>query len=58
MCRCFDEVISCFADPLCESTLFSDMVYDEESIKVNTDTGETHSVSYSVVYAAVCVDRT
>ncbi|XP_053336754.1 acetyl-CoA carboxylase 2 isoform X2 [Clarias gariepinus] len=31
--RCFDEVISCFADPLCEGTLFSETVYDEESIK-------------------------
>ncbi|KAF5881624.1 acetyl-CoA carboxylase 2, partial [Clarias magur] len=30
---CFDEVISCFADPLCEGTLFSKTVYDEESIK-------------------------
>ncbi|KAL6466122.1 hypothetical protein MHYP_G00262550 [Metynnis hypsauchen] len=34
--RCFDEVISCFADPLCESSFFSDSVsglYDEESSK-------------------------
>ncbi|TSO98495.1 Acetyl-CoA carboxylase 2 [Bagarius yarrelli] len=31
--RCFDEVISCFADPLCESTLFSETAYDEDCIK-------------------------
>ncbi|KAK3538673.1 hypothetical protein QTP86_012135 [Hemibagrus guttatus] len=45
--RCFDEVISCFADPLCESTMFSETVYDEECIK-NLRENPIHIINVSI----------
>ncbi|XP_076855025.1 acetyl-CoA carboxylase isoform X2 [Brachyhypopomus gauderio] len=48
--RCFDEVISCFADPLYESPLFSEVVpclYDEESTK-NMRESPIHIINVSI----------
>ncbi|XP_049326203.1 acetyl-CoA carboxylase 2 isoform X3 [Astyanax mexicanus] len=47
--RCFDEVISCFAEPLCESALFSEAsgLYDEESSK-NMRENPIHIINVSI----------